>query len=92
MLDNPFTRIVVAIAILAVVMGVLPLFFPALPLPPVFATGLNFLFTNLWKFNYIFPVSDMIFLAYMALTLELIIIAVRVILWLFYFLMPHAKK
>lgn len=82
MLDNPITRIAIALILGALVTFFILAILPIYPLPAQFASALTYFFGVLWQFDFVFPVSTMLSLFSLLIVLEILFASIHFYIFL----------
>ena len=82
MLDNPITRIIVAVILTTVIFTLALTFLPTWALPGEVELALDWLFTSIWKFNFMIPVSTLIMAFTVIITLDMAFMGFKFVMFL----------
>lgn len=80
-LDNPVTRVGTAVIITGLFMALLIALLPITPLPNQVSTSLDWLFENIWLFNFMIPVSTFITCFGLIITIEIAFAGIKFLLF-----------
>jgi len=79
--DNPISRLLIAIGVTGIIMSIIIGLLPVLAMPAGMEGSISWIFEKLWEFDFMIPVNVLIRCFYIWITLEITILGLNIVAW-----------